>query len=145
MSQSAKFEIDWPAIEKAKKILGISWPVKITRTSSKRWDGIARWHYNHSAKEITVSLTVGKGYNVLKASEIIWHELAHIMQYQRTAGNGSYDFKLKALRRDHKIQRLYSYSNRPCEIEARKWEKMAHELLLVKPISTFTKCDLEDL
>jgi hypothetical protein len=145
MSQSAKFEIDWPAIEKAKKILGITWPVRISRTSSKRWDGMARWGYNDVTKEISVTITVGKGYGVLKASEILWHELVHIMQYQRTAGTGSYDNKIKALRRDHRTQRLFSYTNRPCEIEARKWEKMAHELLLVKPISTFAKSDLGGL
>jgi hypothetical protein len=131
MTNIAAYNFDWPAIDKAKQILGISWPVTIRRSSHKARIGLSKWEHVAGWPNIQIFITVNKNLDAERASEILWHELAHAMQYHRTAKkHNSLEDQLKALETEGKQLQLYSYDCRPSEVEARKWEKMSASLKL---------------
>lgn len=122
--QPARWEVNPVALRDACALLGITWEVKITRTTSRSQSGsqsmtAARFGKRHC-------LTVDKLADHVSASKTLWHELQHAAQAERCATWSDY-------MREHKRQRGYAYAVRPCEVEARATAEAMADVILTRP------------
>lgn len=140
-----KWQVDQRALESAMKKLGVTWKVRITRTSSRSKLGAHRLRYREPAHRPQHSITVDKLVSPTEATRILWHELAHAAQAERAAVQfarecGYEDASalngrecLRAWREVDARSRRYSYKERPIEIEARYVSEVNSQYLLTKP------------
>lgn len=124
----ARWAVNQAALRRACRELDIRWPVKITRTAHRQRAGRHKLRLATGAATPTHYITAGKLEGVGRASEILWHELAHAMQAERTAREkGALDglAMLRAWGAHSRAMRFWDYDIRPTEVEARSYEQRA--------------------
>ena len=110
------WEISEAAVNEAKKLLGIEWPVHITVKHSEAHMGVCRTHFRKHEHRITLRPMLG----VEKASIVLWHELGHAAYDERVTQR--YGDATTAVAMMKQEKRRFSYENRPCENFARTCE-----------------------
>lgn len=124
--QPARWEIDRTALKRACAMLGITWEVKITRTTARGRTG--SWTMSperHTAK--VHRITANKLSDLETANRTLWHELTHAAQCERVGGTWAQYFA------HHRREHGYPYTIRPCEVEARANAEQYGHIMLVRP------------
>lgn len=132
--------VDSEALEDAARLLRLKWRIHITRTSSRAHHGSHRLHIKRGWRTPAHYITVEKVSSVLESSRILWHELCHAAQAERTAAhlppgatpsemNDAWGSVLLCERED-----TFTYANRGTEVEAKSYENAAAHMPLTKEL-----------
>jgi hypothetical protein len=136
----ASWEIDKAALHHAGRMLKLRWPVVVTRTSSMKHTGRHALRAAVLEKTPRHYITVDKAVTAERANSILWHELCHAMQAERTAAHlgagASAKDMLHAWSATSTRSRKHKYSNRPIELEARSYEQCAEQMKLTKEVKS---------
>jgi hypothetical protein len=127
------WELDETALDEAKKLLGLRWPVKIGRTTSRDHHGA---HYLHLARRSPVHCIVAdKVASVAESSRVLWHELCHAMQAERNAAGLSHPKdQHEAWGLTLACERGRPIAEQPLEVEASSYENAAAYMPLTKAV-----------
>lgn len=133
------WRIDHVALNAACEWLDVRWPVNVKRTANgKSLHGRHRLRGRNEWPTPRHVITLAAGLPQALASEVLWHELAHAMQAERgvrtcPVWSGLNAIEMMKLWTVADIRdRRYAYDDRPCEIEARRYEKRGRDFPLVK-------------
>lgn len=122
VQEGGGFVIDEHALAQAVITLGIKLPVKI-RMHSRQGDTLGNHRLRAGYHDIML-----KSYRTAEqASSTLWHELTHAMQAERDGGGD-----IHAWYGVNREQRLYPYSIRPIEVEAREMSERMKDIQLTK-------------
>lgn len=136
--QAACWCVDWKAVQDACDVLGISWPVKVRRTSSFAHNGAHRLGVVGFRRPVHY-ITVEKTATCAKATETLWHELAHAAQAERVVRespcrNRTVYEMIQCWDKHEMRSRKIPYKERPCETEANQIAGIYGERSLTKPV-----------
>lgn len=122
------WDINYAAIERAKKLLGITWPIKFTIQYSEAHNGVCTTKFALKEHRITVKPNC----TALEASRILWHELGHCAYNEAKYAKNNGD--VNAARAECKSEKVrFAYRDRPTEIYARSKEIHNNDFRLTRP------------
>lgn len=122
-------------LKEAVTFLGLDWDGRVKQTSPVG-NRLGAYSLRRNADgQPYHHITVKKYLTAARAGEVLWHELAHAMQAERSAAavaSSSVDAIMRAWASDD--SRDGAYRNRPVEVEARSYEAFNAELPLARPL-----------
>lgn len=138
--QPATWTVDWENVQAACETLHVTWPVRIRRTSSRSHKGAHRLGSPANFRITPVHyIVVEKTATPDRATEVLWHELAHAAQSERCVReSNNRDMTVREMMRcwgkHYPRSRKIPYAIRPCEVEANQIVGIYGDRPLTKPL-----------